>query len=176
MNGSDQTNIRNLTVLTHASMRGFTIVELLIVIVVIGILAAIVIVAYQGVTARANFSKAQSSAETVQKVAEAYATNTGTGVYPTSQANFSSNGLTNLPSSVCLKVATGVTPTGCNSVSAVDSTHTNLVHYKSCASGAGYQITFWDFAAGTPAETTSSSGTGKFYSNGTQTTCIDLAA
>ncbi|RYX79148.1 prepilin-type N-terminal cleavage/methylation domain-containing protein [bacterium] len=41
---------------TYRNQKGFTIVELLIVIVVIGILAAIVIVAYQGVTARANTS------------------------------------------------------------------------------------------------------------------------
>ncbi|RYZ85786.1 MAG: prepilin-type N-terminal cleavage/methylation domain-containing protein, partial [Moraxellaceae bacterium] len=43
---------------THTS--GFTIVELLIVIVVIGILAAIVIVGYQGVTKRANDTAVRS--------------------------------------------------------------------------------------------------------------------
>ena len=42
--------------------RGFTIVELLIVIVVIAILAAITIVAYSGITARANTTKAQTNA------------------------------------------------------------------------------------------------------------------
>lgn len=39
--------------------RGFTIVELLIVIVIIGILATIVIVAYNGITDRANHAKIQ---------------------------------------------------------------------------------------------------------------------
>lgn len=39
------------------SIRGFTIVELLIVVVVIGILAAIVTVAYTGITQRANDTK-----------------------------------------------------------------------------------------------------------------------
>ncbi len=63
------------------SEKGFTIVELLIVIVVIGILAAIVIVAYNGVTNRANATKAKTNAATVQKVAEAY--NADMGVYPT---------------------------------------------------------------------------------------------
>lgn len=46
--------------------RGFTIVELLIVIVVIGILAAIVIVAYQGVTNRANDSAIKATLKVCQ--------------------------------------------------------------------------------------------------------------
>lgn len=52
--------------------RGFTIVELLIVIVVIGILAAITIVAYNGVQNRAKVSSAQSAAVSSVKKAEAY--------------------------------------------------------------------------------------------------------
>ncbi|MDB5179619.1 MAG: exported protein of unknown function [Candidatus Saccharibacteria bacterium] len=52
--------------------RGFTIVELLIVIVVIGILAAITIVSFNGVTARANTASAQSAAESAVKKIEAY--------------------------------------------------------------------------------------------------------
>ena len=59
---------------------GFTIVELLIVIVVIGILAAITIVAYNGVTAKANSATARANAESTQKVAEAY--NADMSAYP----------------------------------------------------------------------------------------------
>lgn len=47
--------------------RGFTIVELLIVIVVIGILAAITIVAYNGVQARATFSAYKSDIAGINK-------------------------------------------------------------------------------------------------------------
>lgn len=47
--------------------KGFTIVELLIVVVVIAILAAITIVAYNGVTQRAKESVAKSSIATAQK-------------------------------------------------------------------------------------------------------------
>ena len=60
---------------------GFTIVELLIVVVVIAILAAITIVAYNGITQRANASAAQSGAEQVAKKAATYAITNG-DVYP----------------------------------------------------------------------------------------------
>lgn len=53
--------------------RGFTIVELLIVIVVIGILAAITIVAYNGITGRAKLAAAQSAAEQAAKKVTTYA-------------------------------------------------------------------------------------------------------
>lgn len=56
----------------RARSSGFTIVELLIVIVVIGILAAIVIVAYTGVQARAEKSKMVAAASSAVKVLSAY--------------------------------------------------------------------------------------------------------
>ena len=60
---------------------GFTIVELLIVIVVIGILATIVIVAFSGVQSRARFVKMQTDIITMKKYIEAY--NAINGTYPT---------------------------------------------------------------------------------------------
>lgn len=52
--------------------RGFTIVELLIVIVVIAILAAITIVAYNGIQTRARDSGRAADIATLQKVLEIY--------------------------------------------------------------------------------------------------------
>ncbi len=60
---------------------GFTIVELLIVIVVIGILASIAIVAYNGVQARAQQSKIKSDVKQIQKAIMAARTQTGTTLY-----------------------------------------------------------------------------------------------
>lgn len=52
--------------------KGFTIVELLIVIVVIAILAAIVIIAYQGIQAKARATQYQTDAVAIVKKFEAY--------------------------------------------------------------------------------------------------------
>lgn len=68
-------------------INGFTIVELLIVIVVIAILAAISIVAYNGIQVRANNSSAATTAENVAKKVEAF--NSVTGAYPTNNATSS---------------------------------------------------------------------------------------
>lgn len=56
--------------------KGFTIVELLIVIVVIGILATLVVTTYAGIQAKARDSKRQSDVKAIQTQLEAfYATN-----------------------------------------------------------------------------------------------------
>ena len=72
--------------------RGFTIVELLIVIVIIAILAAITLVAYNGITARAHSSAAASAAQTVQQKAEAY--NAENSNYPTATSKFGTDSTT----------------------------------------------------------------------------------
>lgn len=59
---------------------GFTLVELLIVIVVIAILAAITIVAYNGIQTKANNSAIESAADQVLKLLIAYTSTNGT--YP----------------------------------------------------------------------------------------------
>lgn len=65
--------------------RGFTIVELLIVIVVIGILAAITIVAYNGVQDRARNGQRLSDMSAIVKALEIYKVQNGK--YPDPQGN-----------------------------------------------------------------------------------------
>ena len=57
--------------------QGFTIVELLIVIVVIGILAAITIVAYSGIQQRANNTAKYQAAATYEKTIQLYVADKG---------------------------------------------------------------------------------------------------
>lgn len=64
---------------------GFTIVELLIVVVVIAILAAITIVSYNGIKNRAQDSKRLQDAQSIVTALEAY--KTLIGVYPNAAPN-----------------------------------------------------------------------------------------
>lgn len=83
--------------------RGFTIVELLIVIVVIGILAAIVVVAYNGIQNKAKTTQYLTDAQTIAKKAEAYNAEISGGGYPLLASDFGAAGA---PSS---SLPTGVT-------------------------------------------------------------------
>lgn len=124
--------------------KGFTIVELLIVIVVIGILAAIVIVAYNGVTNKANTTKSQTNAASVQKIAEAY--NADNGKYPDTMAAFSAAGNTaKLPTGVSV-VSAATTPWGLTSGNG--KTSVAYLYKGSAGSATGGVIYYWDFGTG----------------------------
>jgi prepilin-type N-terminal cleavage/methylation domain-containing protein len=121
--------------------RGFTIVELLIVIVVIAILAAIVIVAYSGIQNRAKSSSAKSTAQAVQSKAEAYNADGPTGAYPVLLANMTSAATT---TSYYLS---GVTFSAADPTSAAA---TNVVSFYTCT-GGGNKIGYYDYAGGAVA-------------------------
>jgi type IV pilus assembly protein PilA len=114
---------------------GFTIVELLIVIVVIAILATISIVAYSGIQTRAKTTTAQSNAAAIQKVAEAYYADNG--AYPTVLAHFST-ATVKLPSNVTVSIAD---PAGGT------NGEKNIEYHYTPASGTatGARIRYWDF-------------------------------
>ena len=118
---------------TNSKTRGFTIVELLIVIVVIAILAAITIVAYNGIQNRAKESAAQSLANTIVKKAEAF--NSVEGSYPANVAGFGTgNGTTGNPAEAKLDNASQVTDVASNVLLTVATE--NAVQYRRCATGA----------------------------------------
>lgn len=64
-----------------AKQKGFTIVEVLIVIVVIGILAAITVVAYNGIQTRAKASAVASDFKKIEKGLRLLATEQGTSTW-----------------------------------------------------------------------------------------------
>lgn len=87
---------------------GFTIVELLIVIVVIGILAAITIVAFNGIQARANNTKTVSAVSSWVKALKMYKIDHGN--YPTINACLGdTNTYTDESNGVCWGVDTSTT-------------------------------------------------------------------
>jgi prepilin-type N-terminal cleavage/methylation domain-containing protein len=131
---------------------GFTIVELLVVIVVIGILAAITIVSYNGITTRANTVSAQSAAQNVIQKIEIY--NAERGAYPYASTDLTTDPTTSyyVPATILFTLTTtqpatpstlrftkcGTTPNA--SQSDITSVNNNLT---------GIRIHYWTYS-GTP--------------------------
>ncbi|OGL33262.1 hypothetical protein A3F64_02250 [Candidatus Saccharibacteria bacterium RIFCSPHIGHO2_12_FULL_42_8] len=68
--------------------QGFTIVELLIVIVIIGVLATLIIITYSGIQQRAHSAKRKTDANVMMKWLELYYADNGTYPASSSGANY----------------------------------------------------------------------------------------
>lgn len=152
-----------------ASRSGFTIVELLIVIVVIGILAAITLVAYNGIQNRAKSAQYQSDAANIVKVAEAVNAGENSAGYPYSATAVSgatalalfNSGDAKLPANVAITTITSATAdptTSAAGPSVSGSTRTYTV--KTCGASTGLEVYYWDAAANPAAVKTLTAGTG----------------
>ena len=117
---------------TRKNHTGFTIVELLIVIVIIGILAAITIVAYNGVSNRANASAGFAAANSAVKKANLY--NTELGSYPTAPSQ-----LTGAAGTTSYQLS-GVTFAAATTA----ATPPSVLTFIACGANVGVKIGYFD--------------------------------
>ena len=133
--------------------QGFTLVELLIVIVIIAILTVVSLVAYNGLQNQAKTSAAKSAADAVAKKAELY--NTAKSSYPdklsdltdktvgtppvsqTGEPYYLDKSTVNTSSSVFAAVGTSMTP----------PQEANTVEYEACTDHKGAHVRYYNFSA-----------------------------
>ncbi len=144
--------------LKQTKARGFTIVELLIVIVVIAILAAITIVAYNGIQNRAKTSSNQAAANSMIKKYEAinaikgvyYSNAAAAGVAGTALNTYSAlapvAGEATIDAPATVLAATGAAAGGLSATTA-----TGTVSTWACLNGTGATVFYWDYNAGAQA-------------------------
>lgn len=131
---------------------GFTIVELLIVIVIIGILASITIVSYSGVTQRTNNASAEDAANTVARKLESFKSETGAYPYDVSSLTSASTAPYYLdPDTVSFTLATSqpATPNTVKFIKCGTTPNTTQANINSTNNNIkGARIYYWTYTDG----------------------------
>ncbi len=147
-----------------SKQRGFTIVELLIVIVVIAILAAITIVAYNGIQTRAKTNSGQAQANSIVKKFEAL--NAIKGAYIGTAGGTDGSAINtyadaapvaseaHIDSTTSVIAATNATTHGLDGASAKNG---SVVSAYACAGGAN--VWYWNYSgSGSAVKVTAGTG------------------
>ncbi|MNY43751.1 Type II secretion system protein G precursor [compost metagenome] len=140
-------NIKN-----RKSEKGFTIVELLIVIVIIGILAAITIVAYNGIQNRGKTASGQSNANAIVKKLEAY--NAVNSAYPTTKTQIQGTNeskIEGIPAATTAGTKPVIVPNTDTIFSATTLTGSTAAGGDSVrinGSSTGGNVYYWDYTSG----------------------------
>jgi len=121
--------------------RGFTIVELLVVIVVIGILAAITIVSYTGITTRANTNANKQNASSVLSALQTYFADNS--AWPATSGT-SEDVYTAINANNTAKLPSGLTITNAQLTAGSNIQYT-------LKSTTGVCVGYWDYSANTGA-------------------------
>ena len=138
--------------------QGFTLVELLIVIVIIAILTVVSLVAYNGLQNQAKTSAAKSAADAVAKKAELY--NTAESKYPANLTDLTNPAKSGEP--YYLDVKTVNEPaTGTSLTAGTAPKEANTIEYAPCPStgnATGAHVKYYNFSSNTVEERTVGTG------------------
>ena len=126
--------------------QGFTLVELLIVIVIIAILTVVSLVAYNGLQNQAKTSAAKSAADAVAKKAELY--NTAESSYPADLGKLTDAAKSGEPYYLDTKTVNTMSttfPAVGNPISPAPK-EANTIEYKVCADNKGAHVKYYNFS------------------------------
>ena len=123
--------------------QGFTLVELLIVIVIIAILTVVSLVAYNGLQNQAKTSAAKSAADAVAKKAELY--NTAESKYPANLAALTDTAHSGEPYYLDAKTV-NAPATGTSLTAGTAPKEANTIEYQVCSGNKGAHVKYYNFS------------------------------